>query len=68
MNFKHLLTKLALTVIFFTGLFMGMPGVSEAFGVYIGTEYRIPEPVSMLLFGLGLVWVADFGRKNLMKK
>ena len=68
MKLKLPLTKLALAIIFFAGLFMGIPGVSEAFGDFIGTEYHIPEPVSMLLFGLGLVWIAGFGRKNLIKK
>ena len=62
------ITKLALAIMFLAGLVMAIPGVSEAFGVYIGTEYHIPEPVSMLLFGFGLVWIVGFGRRNSRKK
>ena len=68
MKLKLPLTKLALAIIFLASLLMGIPRVSEAFGAYTGTEYHIPEPVYMLLFGIGLVWIARFGRKNLIKK
>lgn len=68
MNFTLSLTQWILIIIFFIGLYIGIPAASEAVGVYIGINYRLPEPVSMLLFGSGMVCIAGFARKNLLRK
>ncbi len=68
MNFNISLTQWVLMIIFFTGLCIGISGASEAIGAYVGMDYRLPEPVFMLIFGCGMVCIAGLGRKNLLKK
>jgi len=68
MKRKFSRTRWVLIIIFFVGLCIGIPGVSEAVGAYIGTDYHLPEPASMLLFGLSLVCIAGLGRQSLLKK
>ena len=61
-------TRWVLIIIFFVGSCFGIPGVSEAVGAYIGTDYHLSEPASLLLFGCCMVCIAGFGRKNLLRK
>ena len=68
MNFNLSLTQWVLIFIIFTGLYIGIPGVSEAVSVYIGMDYHFSEPVSMLLFGCGLVFITGVARKNLLRE
>jgi hypothetical protein len=68
MNFNLSVNQWVLIIILIAGLLICIPGVGEAVSVYIGIDYHLSEPVSIMLFGLSLVLVAGFVRKNLPRK
>ena len=50
------------------GLILIVNNVSAAVDIFAGITVAIPEPVALLLFGSGLIGLANVGRKTVSRK
>ena len=50
------------------GLILIVNNVSATIDIFAGITAAIPEPVALLLFGSGLIGLANVGRKTVFRK